>query len=97
MFHVISFTRSLLILLYPVLWLADHDWGDYCLDGFDNNGRRTISCVSNSKGKRKLDPQAGTSNRKRGRTQLGNFQVEYSVKIDHDMTEASVAAIFESE
>ena len=72
--------------------------GTYCLDGFNNGGRRTISCVSlaQAKGKRKLDPQFGTSEAKRARTGLTNTQFEYSVTIDHDMTGAAVAAVFES-
>ena len=72
--------------------------GTYCLDGFNNNGRRTIACVGNSNGKkRKLDPQAGLSDAKRARVFGGNTQIEYSVIIDHDMTEASVAAVVRSE
>ena len=72
--------------------------GTYCLDGFDNTGRRSISCVgaSNDK-KRKSDSQVGTSEAKRARTFLGNSQIEYSVTIDHDMTGASVAAVVRSE
>ena len=70
-----------------------------CLDGFNDAGRRFISCVSNAdrKGKRKLDPQAGVSEPKQARNELGNTQFDYSVKIDHDMTAASVAAVLESE
>ena len=72
--------------------------GTYCLDGFNNYGRRAVACVgtSNTK-KRKNDPQAGTSDPKRARTQLGNTQIDYSVIIDHDMTGASVAAVVRSE
>ena len=50
-----------------------------------------------STGKRKIDPQAGTSEPKRAHTELGNTQLEYSVTLDHDMTEAAVAAVLESE
>ena len=71
--------------------------GTYCLDGFDNNGRRTVACLGNSNGKKqKLDPQAGSSDTKRAGAD-GNTQVEYSVTIDHDMTGASVAAVLTSE
>ena len=71
----------------------------YCLDGFDSDGRRIITCVptAQAKGKQKLDSQAGSSEAKRARTQLSNSQVEYSVTIDHDMTGASVAAVLSSE
>ena len=70
----------------------------FCLDGFDNVGRRTVTCLGEkSGGKGKLDPQAGTSDTKITIKRIGNTQVEYSVTIDHDMTEASVAAVFESE
>ena len=34
---------------------------------------------------------------KQARNELGNTQFDYSVKIDHDMTAASVAAVVESE
>ena len=76
----------------------------YCLDTLDADNRIFITCVSTDKaaGKRKLDefdPQIGTSDPKRARTgtQLGNTQLEYSVKIDHDMTGATVAAVLTSE
>ena len=71
----------------------------YCLDGFDKDGRRVITCVptAQAKGKQKLDPQSGSSEPKRARTFLGNSQIEHSVTIDHDMTGASVAAVFTSE
>ena len=73
--------------------------GTTCLDGFNTDGRRFISCVSNGKdkGKRKIDPQVGISGPKKARNELANTQAEYSVKIDHDMTAASVAAVLESE
>ena len=74
----------------------------FCLDGFNADGKRFISCISNqsdNKGKRKLDPQAGVSEPKRARKDLGtsNTQLDFSVKLDHDMTGASVAAVVESE
>ena len=76
----------------------------YCVDGFNGDGRRFITCISDGKGdktnpgsKRKNDQQTGTSDSKRARTQLGNTQFEYSVIIDHDMTEAAVAAVLQSE
>ena len=69
----------------------------YCLDTYNSDGKPFISCLG--KGKRTLrqfDPQAGTSNPKRARTQLQNTQIEYSVKIDHDIKGASVAAVVTS-
>ena len=71
----------------------------YCLNGFNAAGRRFISCVSNKKGKgkRPADPQWGASPPKRARTQLANTQLEFSVKIDHDITGAAVAAVIQSE
>ena len=71
----------------------------YCLNGFNAAGRRFISCVSNKKGegKRPADPQWGASPSKRARTQLANTQLELSVKIDHDITGAAVAAVIQSE
>ena len=72
--------------------------GTVCLDGFNAAGRRFISCVSTDrKGKQKIDPQAGMSEPKRARNELGNTQVKYSVTLDHDMTAAAVAAVLESE
>ena len=73
--------------------------GTVCLDSFISGNRPFIRCVSNDKsiGKRKIDPQAGTSEPKRAHTELGNTQLEYSVTLDHDMTEAAVAAVLESE
>ena len=60
-----------------------------------------IDCISDETGqpvgKGKDDPQVGKSDKKTGRTQLGNTQQIFSVKVDHDMTQASVAAVFESE
>ena len=46
--------------------------------------------------KPKSDPQAGTSDIKKGRTEIGNTQQTFSVSVDHDMTGAAVAAVFES-
>ena len=73
--------------------------GTTCLDGVNSQGDPFISCISgsNSTGKRKVDPQSGTSATKRGRVQLGNTQLQYSVTLDHDMTGASVAAVLQSE
>jgi hypothetical protein len=72
--------------------------GTYCLDGFNTDGKRFISCVSmdKGKGKRPIDPQAGTSDAKRARPDLGNTQLMFSMKIDHDMTGAAVAAVVTS-
>ena len=71
-----------------------------CLDTFNSHGP-FINCISNETGepigKGKTDPQAGTSGVKSGRTQLGNTQQQFSVTVDHDMTDASVAAVFKSE
>ena len=74
----------------------------YCLDTINANNKPFIDCISEDKaaGKRKLDqfdPQIGTSDPKRARTQFGNTQFEYSAKIDHDMTGATVAAVLTSE
>ena len=75
-------------------------FGYICIDILGMNGVRTINCILDtgeaSTGKRKADPQWGTSSTKSGRTQVGNTQQQYSVTIDHDMTGASVAAVFES-
>ena len=78
-----------------------------CLDGFNKYGDRFISCISDRTGKaiagqtgrkkRTSDPQAGTSGVKRGRTEIGNTQQTFSVSVDHDMTGAAVAAVFQSE
>ena len=74
--------------------------GTTCLDRIDSLGH-FIDCISDETGepigKGKSDPQAGTSDVKSGRTQLGNTQQQFSVKVDHDMTDASVAAVFKSE
>ena len=78
--------------------------GTICLNVFNNDGFRFISCISEKTGeavsqpgeKRKTDPQAGTSSIKKGRTEIGNTQQKFSVAVDHDMTGASVAAVFES-
>ena len=69
--------------------------GTYCLDGFNADNKRFISCMSNDKGKgkRPMDPQAGTSDPKRARPDLGNTQLMFSIKLDHDMTGAAVAAV----
>ena len=71
-----------------------------CLDTFNSHGP-FINCISNETGepigKGKTDPQAGTSGVKNGRTQLGNTQQQFSITVDHDMTDASVAAVFKSE
>ena len=71
-----------------------------CLDGFSSSGA-FISCISDETGlpldRGLLDPQAGTSGVKSGRTQLGNTQQTFSVTVDHDMNGASVAAVFKSE
>ena len=60
-----------------------------------------IACISDTTGKalgkRGSDPQMGVSGTKRGRTEIGNTQQLFSVSIDHDMNQASVAALFESE
>ena len=77
--------------------------GTICLNGFNSDGFRFISCISaeelasTKKGrKRKADPQAGKSGTQRGRTEIGNSQQKFSVTIDHDMTGAAVDAVFES-
>ena len=74
--------------------------GSTCLPSSNNHGP-FISCISNetgkSLGKRAADPQWGVSTSKRGRTEIGNTQQEFSITIDHDMNQASVAAVFESE
>lgn len=74
--------------------------GTTCLDSFSTKGP-FISCISentgNPTGKQKSDPQVGTSDTKRGRTELVNTQQKFSVKVDHDMDDASVAAVFQSE
>ena len=72
--------------------------GTYCLNGFNADNIRFISCVSNEKGKgkRPIDPQAGTSDAKRARADLGNTQLMFSIKLDHDMTGAAVAAVVKS-
>ena len=73
--------------------------GTTCLDGYNSEGNPFISCISNDKstGKRKVDPQWGMSATQKGRTEVGNSQQQYSVTIDHDMDQASVAAVLESE
>ena len=77
-----------------------------CLDGFNTKGDRFISCISDRTGKavagqtgrkRRSDPQAGTSGTKRGRNEIGNTQEFFSVTIDHDMSQAAVAAVLQSE
>ena len=80
-------------------------YNTFCLDNFKpSEGSRFIRCVAGSPvaapstlGKRKRDPQIGTSGTKRARPNLGNTQFEYSVTIDHDMTDAAVAAVVMSE
>ena len=57
-------------------------------------GKKKGEAVSGQK--RKSDPQAGTSDIKKGRTEIGNTQQKFSVAVDHDMTGAAVAAVFES-
>ena len=73
--------------------------GTTCLDGLNDAGIPTINCFPayQRSGKRKYDPQSGVSDTKKGRTQLGNTQQQYSVTLDHDMTGATVSAVFESE
>ena len=74
--------------------------GSTCLPSQNMHGQ-FIACISDvtgkSLGKRAFDPQYGMSGVKRGRTELGNTQQEFSITIDHDMNQASVAAVFESE
>ena len=76
--------------------------GTICVNGFNNDGLRFIYCMPEEYSKRitgrkrKTDPQAGKSDIKRGRSQIGNTQQKYSVTIDHDMTGAAVDAVFES-
>ena len=76
--------------------------GTICLNGFNKDGFRFITCISEETGKpvsgekRKTDPQIGMSDIKRGRTEIGNTQQKFSVAVDHDMTGAAVAAVFES-
>jgi len=72
--------------------------GTTCLDTFNTEGRRFITCFSEDKGKgkRKVDAQAGMSDPKRARSQPGNTQFQFSVTIDHDMTSAAVAAVIKS-
>ena len=71
----------------------------FCLNGYNSAGKRFITCVSTDKGKgkRPIDPQAGTSEAKRARPDLLNTQLMVSVKLDHDMTGAAVAAVVKSE
>lgn len=74
--------------------------GTICRDDFNTDGRRFVSCIPDGydKGKQKTDPQAGTSEAKRARTELGkNTQLEFSLTIDHDMLGAAVDAFVESE
>ena len=76
--------------------------GTACLNSLLFAGRRFINCVPVEQrqiigNKRKRDPQIGTSDMKRARPELGNTQFEYSVTIDHDMTEAAVAAVVKGE
>ena len=73
-----------------------------CLDAPNAAGFPFVTCFPNYQrknlnGKRKYDPQYGTSETKRGRTDLGNTQQFHAVTIDHDMSGASVSAVFESE
>ena len=74
--------------------------GTTCLDAINSVGP-FINCVSDDAnqpmGKENSDPQVGKSDRRWGITKLGNTQQEFSVTIDHDMTGASVAAVFKSE
>ena len=76
--------------------------GTACLDTL-NEGRRFINCVPVGQrqtivgNKRKRDSQIGTSDPKRAYPDLKNTQFEYSVTIDHDMTQAAVAAVVTSE
>ena len=74
--------------------------GTTCLNTYNASGE-FINCISDETGepsaKGKDDPQVGKSDTKTGRTQLGNTQQIFSVRVDHDMTQASVAAVFESE
>ena len=74
--------------------------GSTCLDTFGPLGH-FIDCISDETGqsidKGKNDAQTGTSDVRSGRTQLGNTQQQFSVKVDHDMTDASVSAVFKSE
>ena len=75
----------------------------FCLNGYNDAGKRFISCVSTLKDKGKItskrpgDPQLGESSSKRARPELANTQLEFSVKIDHDITLAAVAAVIQSE
>ena len=73
--------------------------GTVCLDVIDPDNKHVIFCTSEGKkkGKRKKDPQVGTSDAKRARNEIGNIQVQFTAKIDHDMAGASVAAVLESE
>ena len=75
----------------------------FCFNGFNDDGFRFIYCMTEttekepvSGQKRKSDPQAGTSGVKRGRSEIGNTQQQFSVSIDHDMSGAAVDAFFES-
>ena len=76
--------------------------GTVCINGFTKDGLRFITFVSAETGKRVpgqkklVDPQAGTSGVKRGRSEIGNTQQQFSVSIDHDMSGAAVDAFFES-
>ena len=70
----------------------------FCMDTVDGYNKRFIRCVRGTPGKRKReDPQTGWSQRKRARPTLANTQLEFSVKIENDMTGASVAAVIGSE
>ena len=74
--------------------------GTTCLDSYNVHGI-FIACISNETGKpigkRGQDPQTGSSGTVKGLTQLGNSQQKFSATVDHDMNQASVAAVFESE
>ena len=75
-------------------------FGYTCLDSYNQHGV-FISCISDDTGKpmgkRGADAQWGVSATKKGRTKLGNTQQQFSITVDHDMNQASVAAVFESE
>ena len=81
--------------------LGSCTYDSYCLDTVKTDGTRFINCIPNkqkkSLGIKRTDPQIGTSDPKRARPSLGNTQFEYSVKLDHDMTAAAVAAVVKSE
>ena len=73
--------------------------GTFCLNTLKKDNKHFSACISNqqSKGKQPLDPQAGTSYPIKAIKGIWNTHPQFSVTIDHDMTDASVSAVFKSE